>query len=301
MPDSDTKKSSAHRTQRWTVGTRQLLVRGLADSGLQDLYFRSMTSSWLRFYCSIAALFVVLNSGFAVLYLLQPGSIANAAPDGFWGAFFFSVETLATVGYGDMHPATLYAHLLATLEIFTGMMGIAVFTGLTFARFSRPRARIIASRALVICQYEGQTTLMLRAANARRSMLTHASARLYLLLHQRSEEGQTMRRLHDLKLVREVHPMFFLSWTLLHRIDQDSPLWGHDAQSLARHRAELILTISGSDEITAQDLHSRHLYSHQDLRWNHVFEDMLQTDAEGREHVNYQCLDATRAQSLPPG
>ena len=143
--------------------------------------------------------------------------------------------------------------------------------------------------------------LMVRAANARKSMITHASARLYLLIHQRSAEGQAMRRLLDLKLVREVHPMFFLSWTLLHPIDAHSPLWGHDAASLAEHKAELILTISGSDEITMQDLHSRHMYSHQDIRWNHVFEDMLQVDAQGREHVNYERLHSTRAQVLPTG
>ena len=296
LPKTAPRSSS---TDTWKVGSRQLLVRGLTQSGLQDLYFLSMTSSWLQFYSSIATLFIALNSGFAGLYLLQPGSIANASPAGFWGAFFFSVETLATVGYGDMHPATMYAHGLATLEIFTGMMGIAVFTGLTFARFSRPRARIIASHTPVICQYEGKTTLMVRAANARKSMITQASARLYLLIHQRSPEGHTMRRLLDLQLVREIHPMFVLSWTLIHPIDQHSPLWGHDVDSLARHKAELILTISGSDEITTQDLHSRHHYSHQDIRWNHVFEDMLQVDADGQEYMNYECLHATRAQILP--
>lgn len=296
-PDTDLHTQPA---DTWHIGSRRLLVRGLSHSGLQDLYFLSMTSSWLQFYCSIATLFILLNGAFATLYLLQPGSIANVSPGGFWGAFFFSVETLATVGYGDMHPATLYAHVLATLEIFTGMMGIAVFTGLTFARFSRPRARIIASRTPVVCQFDGQTTLMVRAANARKSMITHASARLYLLIYQHSPEGHTMRRLLDLKLVREVHPMFFLSWTLLHPIDSGSPLWGHDAASLAAHKAELILTISGSDEITSQDLHSRHHFAHQDIRWNHVFEDMLQVDTAGREHVNYERLHATREQTLPP-
>ena len=300
MPDSRPASSSPPRLRSVRIGARQWWLRSAHGSSLHDLYFLSMTSSWLQFYCSIATLFILLNSGFAGLYLLQADSIANAAPKGFWGAFFFSVETLATVGYGDMHPATLYAHVLATVEIFTGMMGIALFTGLTFARFSRPRARIIASQAPVVCQYDGQTMLMLRAANARKSMITQASAQLYLLVQQHSVEGHTLHRLLDLPLVREVHPMFSLSWTLMHPIDQNSPLWGQTAESLEQQQARLILTISGSDEITTQDLHSRHLYQHQDIRWNHVFEDMLQVDAQGREYVDHTLLHATRPETARP-
>lgn len=297
------KKRPKARGTAWTgtdhlhtleVGQRKLLVRGMEHQGWRDLYFVAMNCSWPRFYAGVATLFIAINAAFAALYLADAAGVANLSPPGFWGAFFFSVETLATVGYGDMHPASVYAHSLATIEIFMGMMGIALVTGLTFARFSRPRARIIASRHLVVHLYDGQPTLMLRAANARKSMIQQASARLYLLISQTSAEGQTMRRLLDLALVREVHPMFFLSWTLMHRIDERSPLWGHTAETLAQGRAELILTISGSDEITSQDLRARHMYSHQDIRWDHVFEDMLETDGEGREHVNYARLHDTR-------
>jgi len=290
------RRNKSGRLHTVQVGQRRTLVKGMAVSGLQDLYFLSMTSSWREFYGSVAALFVLLNMLFATLYMLIPDGITNLSPAGFWGAFFFSVETLATVGYGDMHPAVPATHALATVEVFTGMMSTAVITGLTFARFARPRARIIASRSMVICKYEGRTVLMLRAANARKSLIVQASAQLYLLMQQRSAEGIALRRLHDLQLVRSVHPMFFLSWTLMHTIDESSPLYGHSAESLAVHGAELILTIVGSDEITTQELRSRHHYTHQEIRWNHVFEDILSVDEEGREHVDYERLHLTRLQ-----
>ena len=297
QPDS---YPTSRRAQTMRVGARTLRIKGMAPGGLHDLYTLSLTSSWLAFYASVAALFLALNLFFAALYNAVPGGIANQSPDGFWGAFFFSVETLATVGYGDMHPATVWAHCLATLEIFIGMTSIAVATGLTFARFSKPRARIIASRHPVICQYNGQPTLMLRAVNARKSMLVQASAQLYFLQEERSPEGHQLRRLHDLHLMREVHPMFFLSWTLIHVIDAHSPLFGLTADQLTQRRASLILTISGSDEITTQEMRSRHIYTADAIRWGHVFEDMLQLDAGGNEHIDYEHVHSTRAQVIPP-
>ena len=300
MPEQPDFYPTSRRAQTVQLGSRKLRVKGMAPGGLHGLYSLSMTSSWLTFYASVAALFIVLNLLFAALYDWIPGGIANQSPTGFWGAFFFSVETLATVGYGDMHPATVWAHCLATLEIFIGMSSIAVATGLTFARFSKPRAHIIASRHPVICQYNGQTTLMLRAVNARKSMLVQASAQLYLLIQEKSPEGHELRRLLDLRLIRDVHPMFLLSWTLIHVIDANSPLYGLDATQLAEKRANLILTISGSDEITTQEMRSRQLYDSDAIRWNHVFEDMVRTDAQGLEHLDYEHVHRTRAQVLKP-
>lgn len=292
-PSSKPKQKS--RVHTLSVGERQLFVRGLAAPSFHDIYYWCMTMTWPWFYGAVAALFGLINLVFATLYWLQPGCIANMAPADFWGAFFFSVETLATVGYGDMHPATVYAHVVATMEIFIGMMSIALITGLTFARFSRPRARIMASRHPVINTYNGQSVLMIRAANARKSMIVQANAQLYVLMAEESPEGHKLRRLLDLKLLREVHPMFFLSWTLIHVIDEHSPLWGHDADSLLDAGASLVLTIEGHDEVTMQDLRSRHLYKAQDIRWNHVFQDMLTIDATGREIVDYERLHDTKA------
>ena len=285
---------TSRRIHVMQLGSRRLRVKGMASGGLHDVYSHSMTCNWWQFYSAIAGLFMLINLLFAALFNGLPGAIANQSPTGFWGAFFFSVETLATVGYGDMHPASSTAHWLATLEIFIGMSSIAVVTGLTFARFTRPRARIIASNNLVVCDYEGVPTLMLRAVNGRRSMLEQASAQLYVLMQKRSAEGLELRRLLDLPLVRNVHPMFALSWTLMHVINESSPLFGMNAADLAACNADFILTISGSDEVTTQELRTRHIYRHSDMRWNHRFEDMLQIDADGREHIDYAHVHSVR-------
>jgi inward rectifier potassium channel len=293
MSGKPNPQSARQRMHSLSFGERQMWVKGLSSAGLHDMYHLSMTMSWPWFYGAVASFFVLVNLLFASLYALVPGSVANLAAGDFAGAFFFSVETLATVGYGDWHPASTYGHVLATTEIFVGMMIVALTTGLTFARFARPRVRIIASRNPVVNRYHGQMALMIRAANARKSMIVQASANLYVLLAERSPEGHNMRRLLDLKLLRRESPMFLLSWTLIHVIDESSPLWGHDADSLSKLAASLVLTINGHDEVTLQDMRSRHLYSVKDIRWNHRYRDMLSVDESGREFVDYEQLDAT--------
>ena len=147
--------------------------------------------------------------------------------------FYFSIETLATVGYGDMHPQTNYGHLVATIEIFTGMCLLAVMTGLIFARFSRPRARFIFAEHPVVTVQQGEPTLMIRVANARNNTISQATARLWLFRLERMAEGHQLRRYHELKLDRSEHPMFSLSWTLFHAIDETSPLYGLTEHDLA--------------------------------------------------------------------
>ncbi|WP_233201137.1 ion channel [Chromobacterium alticapitis] len=257
-----------------------------------------MTISWPRFYLFIAAAFIALNLLFACLYQLQPGGIANQFPQGFLGAFFFSVETLATVGYGDMHPQSLYSHWVSMLEIFIGMMSIALITGVTFARFSRPRARIVFTLHPVVRPFDGERVLMLRAANARSNVIIDAGASLRLLQHERGVDGIVFRKLYDLELVRDQHPMFVLGWTLMHRIDESSPLYQRDFESLAEQKAQLILSISGMDETTLQPMAARHAFSYQDIRWNHAFADLIYTDDDENDHVDYQRLQEVRP--LPP-
>jgi inward rectifier potassium channel len=170
----------------------------------------------------------------AFAYSLGREPIANATESGALGLFYFSIETLATVGYGDMHPQTNYGHLVATVEIFTGMCFLAVMTGLVFARFSRPRARFVFANQVVIARHEGQQALMIRAANARHDTISRASARLWLIRAQRTREGDELRRFYELKLDRSEHPMFVLSWMLFHVIDKESPLHGATAADLGR-------------------------------------------------------------------
>lgn len=269
------------------LGDRTVHTRGLPRQPWQDLYHLAMTGSWPRFIAALALIFLALNLVFAALYSLGDAPIANLSPAGFAGRFFFSVETLATVGYGDMHPQTWFGHLVATTEIFCGVLSTALITGLIFARFSRPRARILFARHPVVSHMDGRLSLMIRAANARQNVIVDASARLRLILRETTREGETMRRIHDLDLVRDQHPIFLLGWNMVHRIDDTSPLFGLDAEALAAAQASLILTINGLDETTGQNMQARETYGHDTIRWQHRYVDLFVADALQGEVMDY--------------
>lgn len=268
------------------IGSRDVFVYGMPVQTWRDFYHFALTMRWPTFFASLAALFLVLNALFACLYQLGTAPIANQFPHGFMGAFFFSVETLATVGYGDMHPQTVYAHLVATLEIFVGMSGVALATGLVFARFSRPRAMIWFARQAVVHPLEGQMTLMVRAANARQNVIAEAYAKLRLIRIETTSDGYTARRIYDLDLVRAEHPLFTLSWNLMHVIDESSPLYGASAESLARQNASLHVVIEGSDESTAQTMQARHIWTDAEIRWHYRYVDLM-TDTDGTSVMDY--------------
>ena len=269
------------------IGERQIFTEGLPPRFWQDLYHLSMTIGWPAVFGVLATFFFTLNLLFASLYSLQSGSVANLNPPGFWGAFFFSIETSATVGFGDMHPQTLYGHAVASLEIFCSIVSIALITGVMFARFSRPRARIMFSEAAVVRPINGQPTLMLRAANARQNVILEASANLRLIRREVTMEGVEMRRIHDLRLVRQQQPMFMLGWILMHVIDESSPLWGATPELLAEQEAGLILTLNGVDETTSQPMQARQTYGADVIRWQMHYRDLLQVDEQGVAHMDF--------------
>jgi inward rectifier potassium channel len=272
-----------------------LIADGLNHRLFNDLYFYCMTMRWPAFFGLIGVFFLCLNTFFAALYYAAPDSVANLNPSGFLGAFFFSAETLATVGYGDMHPHSMWGHAVSTLEIFVGMMGMAVITGMVFARFSRPRPRIVFSKNPIIRPMNGAETLMLRAANARLNAILEASAKLRLLREEVSPEGVKMRRIYDLELVRDQTPMFMLSWTLMHVINEHSPLFHMRAEDLASSKTMLVLSLSGTDETTSHTLQTRQVYPTSSIRHHHAFRDLVHTDADGQDHVDYQRIHDTYA------
>ena len=279
-----------------TIGSTRVHTHGLPRAHLQDVYHYAKVLSWPFFMAVCAAAFLALNTVFAGLYLLSDQAIANLSPAGFLGAFFFSVETLATVGYGDMHPATLYAHVVATIEIFLGMTSVALITGVMFARFSRPRARILFARNPVVSTMDGRKTLMIRVANARQNMIGDASAKLRLLRNERTPEGHTFRRIFDLKLRRDEQPMFILGWSLMHDIDEDSPLKGVHLGTADAADTTLILSISGIDETTSQTMLSRFSYDCSKILWGHRYVDVLYTDDQGQSHMDYTLIHDTVAE-----
>jgi len=270
-----------------TIGHREIETRGLAPRFWTDLYHRSMTVSWPLFFGFAALIFIVLNAIFASLFYLGDHPIANVAEDLPLSLFYFSIETLATVGYGDMHPQSNYGHLIATIEIFTGMSFLAVMTGLIFARFSRPRARFVFAKHPVVAIHQGKPTLMIRIANGRHNTISQATARLWLFRLEYTIEGEQLRRYYELVLDRREHPMFSLSWTLFHIIDETSPLCGMSEDDLAVADAVLALNVGGVDDSSAQQLYARHLYPQQDIRWQHRYRDITSISAEGRLLLDY--------------
>jgi len=279
------------RTRLVTIGDFEVETRGLATGFWTDLYHRSMTVSWPAFFASAALIFVFLNTVFAVLYMLGHHPVANVSDDLALSLFYFSIETLATVGYGDMHPQTNYGHLVATVEIFTGMSFLAVMTGLIFARFSRPKARFVFAKYPVVGNRQGQPTLMIRVANARHNTISQATARLWLVREERMAEGDVVRRFHELILDRSEHPVFSLSWTLYHAIDETSPLYRMDQEELAAADAVLVLNLGGIDDNSAQRLSARKVYSQEDIRWQHRYVDITGDSPQGRLLLDYTKFD----------
>ena len=278
-----------NRPQVVRFGHREIETLGLSQGFWTDLYHRSMTVYWPVFFGSAALVFALLNVVFAFLFWLGGDPVANVSPDLPLplSLFYFSIETLATVGYGDMHPQTNYGHLVATVEIFTGMCLLAVMTGLVFARFSRPRARFVFADHPVVTTHEGVSTLMIRMANARHNTVSRASARLWIIRAERTREGDQLRRFYELKLDRHEHPMFVLSWMLFHVIDTDSPLHGMTAADFETGDALLVLNVSGVDDSSAQQLYARRVYSWRDLRWGHRYRDITSVSPQGRFLLDY--------------
>jgi inward rectifier potassium channel len=275
------------RTRLVTIGDFEVETRGLTSGFWTDLYHRSMTVSWPIFFASAAVIFIVLNTVFAGFYMLGKNPVANVSDELPLSLFYFSIETLATVGYGDMHPQTNYGHLVATVEIFTGMSFLAVMTGLIFARFSRPKARFVFAKYPVVGNRQGQSALMIRVANARHNTISQATARLWLVREEQMAEGDTVRRFYELILDRNEHPVFSLSWTLYHAIDETSPLYHMDREELVAADATLVLNLGGVDDSSAQRLAARKVYSAEDIRWRQRYVDITSDSPGGRLLIDY--------------
>ncbi len=271
---------------RGARGKRVAVIKGQDSGRFFDFYHGILTASWPGFVAQLAALFLTVNLAFAALYVIDRGGIANARPGSFTDAFFFSVQTLGTLGYGVMAPRTLYANLLVTAESFTGILIIALFTGIIFARFSRPFARLVFSKVAVVTQFDGLPTLMFRAANQRGNSILDASVNVSLAGNYTTREGVQMRRFQELKLVRSSNPLFALSWTVMHPIDQDSPLYGLGLAEMIEHDMEIVVMMSGMDETIADRIYARHAYMAEEILWRRRFVDVVSVTPGGQRMVD---------------
>jgi inward rectifier potassium channel len=294
MPSRDAEKMIREQNERTSrarvvrLGGREIIVaEGQRLRFWADIRHRSMTASWPSFIAGAALVFVVFNAIFALFYWIGDQPIANVPGGAYIDYLYFSIETLSTAGYGDMHPQTHYGHFVAATELFTGIFSMSLMTGLIFARFSRPNARLLFAENPVISSHEGKPTLMVRFVNERHNIIGNAAAKLWLMRNEVSAEGGTLRRFYQLPLVRDEHPALALSWTLYHVIDQASPLYGMSADDVAASDVSLVVVVSGYDVVAAQTIHARKSYDYPDIRFGHRYADILDRTEDGRLRIDY--------------
>lgn len=288
-PEARSRSRSTRLYQRVVKfgGPAEFVLQGLLHPPWRDLYHLLLRMSWGGFISLIVVSYLMGNALFALAYLAGGDCIANAQPGSFPDAFFFSVQTMATIGYGALYPQTAYANTLVAIEALVGLLGVALATGLMFARFSRPTARVVFSRVAIVTRLNRVPTLMFRAANQRGNQILEARLWVTLIREETLPEGYTMRRIYDLNLTRSHTPFFALSWSAMHPIDPDSPLYGETPGSLAASNAEILVTLTGTDETVSQSIHARQSYPVQNILWNYRFVDIFHRSPDGRQYINY--------------
>src|ERR1700732_49721 len=274
-------------------GQFELVKLNVKEFDLRDTYHLILTLTWPGFAGVVFGIYLLINVFFAILYMLNPRAIAEMAPGSFFGAFFFSVETLATVGYGHMYPETFYGHLIAMVEIMAGMVGSAVITGLIFVRFSRPTARMHFSKVAVIAPFDGSPNLMIRVANLRHQAMVEPEFRMILLRSVVTAEGDEVRRFRSLKLEFDRLIAFPAVLTVRPRIDEDSPLFGMTPKDFQQQDIRLIASIVGVDTVIVAPVESFGDYNYEQIEWNRRFVEIYDQNEEGEWTGDYGRIDET--------
>lgn len=248
-----------------------------------NVYLMLIDTTWPRFFAAVLLIFLAVNMAFAGVYLaigIDHLRGTEREMGAFLNAFFFSVHTLTTVGYGNVFPLGTMANAVAALEAGTGLMVFALATGLLYGRFSRPSAKILFSQRALIAPYQDGTSLQFRITNARSNVLMDLEARVLLMMVSRAD-GQLKRSFVDLSLERRQVYFFPLTWTVVHPIDSESPLLGKTAEDLRRLEAELLILIKGFDDTFSQVVHSQYSYRHDEILWGAKFEPAFRVDPKG--------------------
>lgn len=249
-----------------------------------NLYHNLLSMSWTRFLLLVASLYFVQNVTFGLLYLAcgreaLADTTATPIENEFWRAFFFSVHTFATIGYGTIQPVGYPANFIVTIESYVSMLAQALTTGVVFARFARPSAKIVFSEQAVIAPYQEITGFMFRIVNARSNQLVEVKAQV-IFSRFVEENGKKARRFEQLQLERELVTFFSLSWTIVHPIDEHSPLFGWTPEDLRKSDAEFLILLTATDETFSQTVHARSSYKADELLWNVKFADIYVRDAK---------------------
>jgi inward rectifier potassium channel len=278
----------------YTARSYEVRIVGAKRIEFGDWYHVFLRATWTALIAFIAGAFLFLNLVFAFLYVAV-GGVANARPHSLVDAFYFSVQTMGTIGYGAMYPQSNGANVLVVSESVVSLIVTALATGLVFAKFARPIGRVVFSRYAVISPMDGVPTLMLRVGNERRNTIVEAQARVALMRTVRTLEGQVFYKLFDLTLVRDRSQAVTRSWTVQHQINESSPLFGATPESLKADDAEILVTLSGTDDTSYQPVHARRVYEQQDVLWGARHADVLTELPDGN-----MLLDVRRFHEVVP-
>ncbi len=273
-----------HRNKQRTTIRRE----GVGKISRKDFYINSISTSWFKLIFFIVCLYIALNTFFASLYLLQDGSIENARAGSFADAFFFSVQTLATIGYGKMSPQTIFANILVAVEAFTGLLGLALATGIVFSKISRPSTRILFGNKALISSYKNNDCLIFRLGNLRNNQIADPTIKAVLICDEASENDSIRRSFHDLELIRNNVPLLMPSWTARHQITKNSPLFGTTKEALKEKNVEIIVSLIGFDETLSQTVHAHYSYIANEIAFGGNFVDIISWDKKGAISVNYK-------------
>ncbi len=268
-------------------GQMTLKSVGRRSAPLSDLYYFLMTTSWTRFIALFVVVFLALNAVFAGVFLTTGAEIHNAQPGSFRDAFFFSIQTISTVGFGHLSPANTIADTVVALESMLGLLGMAAVTGLIFAKFARPKARIMFSRSAVITSRDGVPSLIFRVANERANHIIDARMRAVYTFLETTPEGEVVRRFVPLQLQRAETPVFTIAWQGTHALVEGSPLFDLDEQALRQSDAEVLVSVSGVDRDLAHPVQAAHSYRVDKLKHGCRLADMFSQGPDGSRLIDY--------------
>lgn len=267
------RSDAERRLPRWEID-------GVPHKPLADMYYYLIAVSWTNLLALSFGGFVIINLLFAALYYVGLDGVSNAQPGSFSDAFFFSVQTFSTIGFGSMSPNSIYTHALVTIESFAGLVAVALATGLIFAKFARPKAAIDFSEKMLIHNRDGVPHLHFRLANQRVSEIYNMQIKLSVAIRETTGEGHQITRNLVLPQVRDDVPLFTANWTSMHRIDEDSPLYGVTPETIQDRALLFIVTIEGTEGTLMQTVQAGYFYRPTDIVFNERFVDMLGFDPE---------------------
>jgi inward rectifier potassium channel len=269
-----------------------VVVVGVGAHPLRDAYHSVLSMSWPSAIGLLAGVYLAMNAVFAVGYLLI-GGVSGARPGSFADAFFFSVQTMGTIGYGSLYPTSLAANLLMTAESIVGLVVTALATGMVFARFSRVSGQILFSEYACISPMDGVPSLHFRIGNDRAGSIYEARVSVSIVRTERTREGHVFYRLYDLTLVRSVSQALARSFTIVHRIDEKSPLWRQTPESCEKAEVEMLVAVAGTDETSLQPVHAQQRYELKNILWGERMADILRELPDGRLELDMRKFHLT--------